>query len=123
MRVVVQVGREAVESGELVAPEVGDEGAGVLAVTGGPQDVCERTAGVVEHELEHLPVRRRRGINTGPLSAEARPYADFIAVRAILVDGRPLAALMIEHHVGVSVSRRYDLKRIDSDYFLAGDEA
>jgi restriction system protein len=40
---------------------------------------------------------------------------------ASLVDGERLAALMIDHNVGVSDRDTYTVKRVDSDYF--GDEA
>jgi len=35
----------------------------------------------------------------------------------ILIDGRELADLMIDHDVGVSVAGRYELKKVDRDYF------
>jgi restriction system protein len=38
-------------------------------------------------------------------------------VRVILIDGELLAQLMIEHGVGVSTWKSYELKRIDSDFF------
>ena len=37
--------------------------------------------------------------------------------RVVLVDGPTLASLMIDHNVGVSPIRSFDLKRIDSDFF------
>jgi restriction system protein len=36
----------------------------------------------------------------------------------VLIDGETLAELMIDHGIGVSTSRTYDLKRVDSDFFL-----
>jgi restriction system protein len=36
----------------------------------------------------------------------------------ILVDGPRLASLMIEHDVGVSIEKKYLIKRIDSDFFI-----
>lgn len=41
----------------------------------------------------------------------------------ILVDGKELARLMIDYGVGVTSSRKYDIKRIDLDYFAGEDEA
>lgn len=41
----------------------------------------------------------------------------------ILVDGKELAQLMIDHGVGVTVAREYRLKRLDLDYFVTEDEA
>jgi len=37
--------------------------------------------------------------------------------KVVLIDGAQLAALMIEHDLGVSVSATYQLKRLDSDFF------
>ena len=38
--------------------------------------------------------------------------------RIILIDGAELAELMIDYNVGVSVIANYEIKRIDSDYFV-----
>jgi restriction system protein len=35
----------------------------------------------------------------------------------VLVDGEELAALMIDHNVGVGDRETYAVKRVDSDYF------
>jgi hypothetical protein len=35
---------------------------------------------------------------------------------------KELAQLMIEHGVGVTVARRYEVKRLDLDYFVTDDE-
>lgn len=56
-------------------------------------------------------------ITTSSFSKEAVAYADGVTPRVILVDGKELAQLMIEHGVGVAVSREYKLKRVDLDYF------
>ncbi len=56
-------------------------------------------------------------ITTSRFSADARDYVKPLNVRVILIDGEHLAQLMIEHGVGVSVWRSYQLKRIDSDFF------
>ena len=37
--------------------------------------------------------------------------------KIVLIDGPRLAALMIEHNLGVSVAQSFALKRLDSDYF------
>jgi restriction system protein len=39
----------------------------------------------------------------------------------ILIDGQRLADLMIEHNVGVRISRQIDFKRINEEFF-AEDE-
>lgn len=56
-------------------------------------------------------------ITTSRFSAEARDYVRPLHVRVILIDGELLAQLMIEHGVGVSTWKSYELKRIDSDFF------
>lgn len=63
--------------------------------------------------------RARKGvfITTSTFSREARDYAAALDVRVSLIDGTTLARLMIEHNVGVSVERVYQVKRMDSDYF------
>jgi restriction system protein len=61
-------------------------------------------------------------ITTSTFSKEAVEYADGVTPRVILVDGKELAQLMIEHAVGVTVSREYELKRLDLDYFVTEDD-
>ncbi len=64
--------------------------------------------------------RARKGvfITTSNFSKEARDFVTRIEKRIVLIDGRELAALMIEHNVGVSPREIYAVKAIDSDYFL-----
>lgn len=38
--------------------------------------------------------------------------------RVVLIDGVMLANLMIDYNVGVSIAETYEIKKIDSDYFL-----
>lgn len=61
-------------------------------------------------------------ITTSAFSREAIEFADNVNPRVILVDGRELAQLMLDHDVGVSVATRYDIKRIDLDYFGVEDD-
>lgn len=56
-------------------------------------------------------------ITTSNFSREAMEYASIIQSKIILVDGNELVKLMVDHNVGVSPVRSYELKRIDSDYF------
>ena len=69
-----------------------------------------------------LEKRRTRGIfiTTSAFHDNASNYADGLNHKVILVDGRRLAELMIEHGIGVSEEHAYSIKKIDSDYF---DEA
>jgi restriction system protein len=56
-------------------------------------------------------------ITTSCFTKEARDFAKSIESKIVLIDGEKLAALMIECNVGVSVSQRYEIKKIDLDYF------
>jgi len=38
--------------------------------------------------------------------------------KIVLIAGPDLAKLMIDHNVGVSSIRSYDLKKVDTDYFI-----
>ncbi|MCT7985219.1 restriction endonuclease [Laspinema sp. A4] len=48
----------------------------------------------------------------------AKEYVGQIAQKVILIDGDELAQLMIEHNVGVSPIVSYEIKKVDSDYFI-----
>ena len=64
--------------------------------------------------------RARKGvfITTGTFTADAREYVAQIDPRVVLLDGRQLAAYMVEYGLGVTTRAAYELKRIDSDYFI-----
>ena len=59
-------------------------------------------------------------ITTSAFNENAREYAAGLHQKIILIDGRRLAELMIEHGIGVAEEHAYSVKKIDSDYF---DEA
>ncbi len=63
--------------------------------------------------------RARKGvfITTEGFSSEAVDFVSRIDSKIVLIDGSMLARYMIDHEVGVTASRSYDVKRIDSDYF------
>lgn len=63
--------------------------------------------------------RAKKGvlITTSRFSKDSRDYVDRIERRIVLIDGQRLAELMIDFGVGVTTTRQYALKRIDSDYF------
>jgi restriction system protein len=61
-------------------------------------------------------------ITTSSFTSDAVKYAEGVSPRVILVDGRHLAELMINHEVGITVARTYKLKRIDLDYFVSEDD-
>ena len=56
-------------------------------------------------------------ITTSSYSREAVDFASLINAKIILIDGQQLAAMMIDHNVGVSTIGMYELKKIDADYF------
>lgn len=63
--------------------------------------------------------RARKGvfITTSTFSKEAREYVSRLDSKIILIDGRDLAYLMIDHDVGVTLERTYEIKRVDTDFF------
>ena len=62
--------------------------------------------------------RAKKGvfITTGTFTSEANGYVATIDPKVILIDGRMLADLMIDHNLGVSSSINYEIKKIDTDY-------
>ena len=64
--------------------------------------------------------RAKKGIfiTTSAFSKNAIEYTSVIDSKIILIDGEQLAKLMIENGVGVSKITSYDIKKIDSDYFM-----
>jgi restriction system protein len=63
--------------------------------------------------------RARKGvfITTSSFSKEALDYVSMIESKIILISGEKLASLLVEHNVGISIVGRYEVKKIDSDYF------
>lgn len=57
-------------------------------------------------------------ITTSNFTTEAREYIKHIPHRVILIDGELLSQLLIDYDIGVSKIISYDVKKIDSDYFL-----
>lgn len=56
-------------------------------------------------------------ITTSSYTREALEYVNLINTKIVLIGGQELAALMIDHNVGVSTVGMYELKKVDSDYF------
>lgn len=56
-------------------------------------------------------------ITTSSFTKEAEEYVSGVDRKVVLIDGTKLATLMIEHNVGISTVRTFEIKRIDSDYF------
>lgn len=67
--------------------------------------------------LQGQKARKGIFITTSGFTREARDYAAAIETRIILIDGERLAALMVEHNIGVSLMGVYEVKKIDLDYF------
>lgn len=63
--------------------------------------------------------RAKKGvfITTGRFSDDALRYVESIDPKVILIDGRTLAELMIDYGLGTSTTAKYEIKRIDTDYF------
>lgn len=64
--------------------------------------------------------RAKKGImiTTSEFSKEAREYVTRIDNKIVLIDGKQLTNLMIDYNVGVSPISIYEIKKVDSDYFL-----
>lgn len=63
--------------------------------------------------------RANKGVflTTSSYTREAIDYVNVINTKIILIDGETLAALMVDHNVGVSTVGLYELKRVNTDYF------
>lgn len=66
--------------------------------------------------------RAKKGvfISTGSFTKDAQQYVATIDPKVVLIDGRRLVELMIDHNLGVSISETYEIKKIDSDFFVEG---
>ena len=56
-------------------------------------------------------------ITTSTFTKDASEFVEAMPQRIVLIDGKHLAALIVEHDVGVSATRTCTLKRLDQDYF------
>ena len=56
-------------------------------------------------------------VTTSGFSQHAVDFVRHLSQRVILIDGQRLADLMVEHNVGVRVSRTVEFKRLDEDFF------
>ncbi len=68
-------------------------------------------------------VRARKGvlITTSSFSKEAQEFVGRLERKIVLIDGKRLTQLMIDHNIGVTAVRSYTLKRPDSDFFIEDD--
>ena len=56
-------------------------------------------------------------VTTAGFTKSARDYVARSPKRIVLIDGEELAHLMVQHNVGVRTRDRFEIKRIDQDYF------
>jgi restriction system protein len=56
-------------------------------------------------------------ITTSRFTQDAVDYAERVAARLVLIDGRMLADLMVKYNIGVQDQETYVIKRIDEDFF------
>lgn len=64
--------------------------------------------------------RARKGVilTTSQFTRDAADYVDRIeGKKVVLIDGRMLARLMIEHNIGVKLNKVYELKEVSNDFF------
>lgn len=67
-----------------------------------------------------LGQKARKGIfiTTSGFTREATEYVKGIDAKIVLIDGNELAELMIENNLGLSTVHVYEIKKVDSDYFV-----
>jgi restriction system protein len=67
-----------------------------------------------------LGQKAKKGVflTTGMFSGDALKYAENLDTKIVLIDGNYLVSLLYEYNLGVSISKRYEIKKIDSDYFF-----
>jgi restriction system protein len=61
--------------------------------------------------------RARKGIIITTSAFSLDEYVQRIEKKIVLIDGKQLAILMIEHDVGVTVAKAFKLKKLDLDFF------
>lgn len=65
-------------------------------------------------------IRARKGviITTSKFSREAEDYVERIeGKKVVLIDGDELSELMIDHNLGVTIRKTYELKEVSNDFF------
>lgn len=115
-RAVGQTGDEGID-GIIKEDKLGLDSIYIQAKRWADQQVGSR--GVREF-IGSLSVKRaRKGvlITTSTFSPDALKQAHGLDMKVVLIDGRQLAELMIEHNVGVSEARSFVVKRLDPEYF------
>ncbi len=64
--------------------------------------------------------RAKKGvfITTGNFTKDAEHYVSTIDPKVVLIDGVRLVELMINYNLGVSIADTYEIKKLDSDFFI-----
>ena len=65
-------------------------------------------------------IRAKKGVilTTSQFTKDALDFVDRIeGKKVVLIDGPQLAKLMIEHNVGVNLTKLYELKEVSNDFF------
>ncbi len=70
--------------------------------------------------LQGQHARKGVFITTTKFSRPARDYVKNLASKVVLIDGDQLSQYMIDFNIGVSHRSTYELKQIDTDYFIEG---
>lgn len=81
-------------------------------VVGRPE--IQKFVGALQGQRAHKGVF----ITTSDFTKEAQEYVKNISNKVVLINGFSLARLMIENNVGVSIAATYEVKKVDSDYFV-----
>lgn len=71
--------------------------------------------------MEGLRARKGVMLTTSAFSKDAEEYVTRIERKIVLIDGRQLAQLMIDHDIGVATAHSYVVKKLDADYFDGED--
>ena len=91
--------------------------------SGGKQNVSRPELQKFAGALQGQRARKGIFITTTGFSRDAREYINNIDSKIALMDGRQLAEFMIDHNIGVSTLKTYEIKRVDSDYFIETDDS
>lgn len=81
-------------------------------VVGRPE--IQKFVGALQGQRAHKGVF----ITTSDFTKEAQEYVKNITNKVVLINGFTLARFMMENNVGVSIAATYQVKKIDSDYFV-----
>lgn len=68
--------------------------------------------------LQGQSARKGIFITTSDFTQNAHEYASRIDNKIVLIDGDQLTQFMIDYNIGVTPSSAYEVKKIDSDYFI-----